>query len=59
MAALSFSWDRRDDRKRVYKAMARTGFAQFAELPITDQQLVLALAQHLKRSQLLPGLPEA
>lgn len=59
MAALSFSWDLPDDRKRVYEAMARMGFDQLAELSITDQQLVLALAQHLKRSQLLPGLPEA
>ena len=59
MAVLSFSCDLPDDRKRVYKAMACMGFDQSAELPITDQQLVLALAQHLRRSQLLPGLPEA
>ena len=31
MAALSFSWDLPDDRKRVYKAMARMGSGQFAE----------------------------
>ena len=37
MAALSFSWDLPDDRKLVYKAMARMGFDQSAELPITDQ----------------------
>ena len=30
----------------VYEAMARMGFELFAELPITDQQLVLDLAQH-------------
>ena len=30
----------------VYEAMARMGFELFAELPITDQQLVLDLAHH-------------
>jgi hypothetical protein len=32
--------------------MARMRFEQFAELAITDEQFVLALAQHLKSSQL-------
>jgi hypothetical protein len=30
----------------IYEAMARMGFELFAELPVTDQQLVLDLAQH-------------
>jgi hypothetical protein len=30
----------------VYEAMARMGFELFAELPVTDQQLVLDLSQH-------------
>ena len=38
MAALSFS--SADDGKWVYEATARLGFAQFAELQITDQQFV-------------------
>jgi hypothetical protein len=39
--------------------MARMGFELFAELPITDQQLVLEPIPTSKRSQLLPELPEA
>ena len=39
-----------DDSIFVHQAMADLGFAcEFYDLPITDQQLTLALALHLKR----------
>jgi len=59
MAALSFSGTTLPTTaSESMKQMARMGFEQFAELAITDQQFVLALAQHLK-SLNSPELPEA
>jgi hypothetical protein len=44
-----------DDSGFVHDAMDRLGFAcEFAELPIPDMQLALALALHLKRTQARP-----
>jgi hypothetical protein len=52
MAAQSIpDWDNiPDDSKWIFESMARLGFSEFAELTISDQQLVLALALHLKNS---------
>ena len=52
MAAESLSWDELpDDSKFVYEALARLGFSEFSNLPLPDMQVVLALAQFLKRAQ--------
>jgi hypothetical protein len=41
-----------DDSKFVHQAMEQLGFVgEFADLPIADMSLILALAIHLKRSQ--------
>jgi hypothetical protein len=52
MAAASVTdWDNLpDDSKWIFESMARLGFAEFADLTIADQSLVLALAIHLKRT---------
>lgn len=45
-----------DDSAFVQQAMDNLGFScEFSELPISDMQLALALALHLKRTQ---GKPE-
>ena len=45
-----------DDSTFVHQAMDKLGFScEFSELPISDMQLALALALHLKRTQ---GKPE-
>jgi hypothetical protein len=45
-----------DDSGFVHQAMDKLGFVcEFAELPIPDMQIALALALHLKRTQ---GQPE-
>jgi hypothetical protein len=44
------------DDSGVHQAMDKLGFVcEFAELPIPDMQIALALALHLKRTQ---GQPE-
>ena len=41
-----------DDSVFVHQAMDKLGFfCEFAELPIFDQSLVLALALHIKRTE--------
>jgi len=46
------SWDEvSDDSKFVYDALARLGFTELSTLPLADIQVVLALAQFLKRAQ--------
>ena len=57
MADCSLSdWDNlSDDSKWIYEAMARLELAEFAELSISDQSAVVALALHLKRSHARTG----
>ena len=46
------SWEETpDDSKWVYEALARLGFTEFSTLPIPDMQVVLSLAQFLKRAE--------
>jgi len=51
MATKSLSWDELpDDSKWIFESMARLGFCEFADLTISDQQLIISLACHLKNS---------
>jgi len=40
-----------DDSKYVYEDLARLGFSEFSTLQIPDMQVVLSLAQFLKRTE--------
>ena len=51
-SAFSVLGNIQDDSTFVHQAMSKLGFAcEFAELPLADMQLALALALHLKRTQ--------
>jgi hypothetical protein len=55
-----FCWDDiPDDSRFVYEALVKLGFTEFSTLPIPDMQLVLALAQYLKRTQSEPEMWES
>jgi hypothetical protein len=49
-----------DDSEFVHLAMEQLGFVgEFADLPVADMSLILALALHLKRTQGRPELWES
>ena len=49
-----------DDSEFVHQAMHTLGFrCEFADLPLREMQLALALAQHFKRAQAVPELWES